>query len=222
LLYTRAKPLSLGLVGLSLICAVVLLALTLDKDDIHWLEAPWIELGVGTIVVAFALPLLGLLLSKGDRVLCLSLLAVGMLACVGAIMTEGLVPLLLGLAIGLLFGAIVRIASLIGKTPAGVAVAGAWWALVFTPCGGGPVGPLIALFTLGYVHHGSGFSTAGEDLIPLLGMTVCFIPFYVLFAIGGAALNVWIYRSNRRKLWQQSDYASTLRRARERTADGAG
>jgi hypothetical protein len=211
-LLTQARASSLTIAGLSLASAVVTFALFFNAraGGDAWLHSPWGELAFGSAAAGVVVPVLGLLLSRSSWPLCLTVLATAALALVGVILSGDLIALFVGLIVGLVLGAVVRMTALVSKTPVGVALTGASWAVLLNPCGCGPVGPLFLLGSLGGGQHGGGVDSG--EMATLLGVSLVYTPFYLVFAIAGAVVNVLIYRSRRRKLWERSGYAATLRR----------
>jgi hypothetical protein len=223
-LLTRAKISSLALTASSAASAIALIAFFTVKDlmTAGWLDPPWGELGLGAMVIGVVAPLIGLLLSTANRALSLVLLATAGLTAVSLILSDEPTALVLGLLIGVPFAMVGRVTARIARTPVGVALTGAFWGIMVNPCGCGPAGPLIMLlFVASPKPQDHGFS-AGGDGWALVGFSAFYTPLYLIFAISGAIVNVWIYRS-RRSLWERSAYASTLRRGGEdRTAGPEG
>jgi hypothetical protein len=212
-LHTRRKISSLLIAGSGLASAlgvVIVLPFFVKHRPLPW---------QGALLVAVG-PLIGLLLGKQDRRLSLFLLATAGLATAGWFCVGSPMPLILGTLVGVWFGAVGRVAARVSQTPTGVALTGAFWGSVLSPCCWCGCGtPLVANTVADFTRTAEQIILTVRDLLVLSA----FFPFSLLSAVLGAVVNVLVYRWRRKKLWERSGYASTLRRrATERTAGPTG
>jgi hypothetical protein len=218
-LLTRPRAASLAVSGATLVAALIVIVLYFALGN-GGPDAAWIAPVLAAPFAVAVIPLVGLLFSRADRYLCLSLLAAAGLAAVGWILAGNPVALALGLLIGLMLGAVSRVTARIAQTPAGVPLAGASLGLLLNPCGCGPFGPLAWLIGLSSYYHAGPGGGVEESWLSLIGFGLIYVPLYLVVVVAGAVINVWIYRSRRRRLWERSGYVATVRQAGDGTAAG--
>jgi serine/threonine-protein kinase len=179
------------------------------------LTPPWgLLLAVGVVGAAFIGPVAAMLVGgKAGRFLGLCLVLTTVLAAAGWAIAGNPTAFLVGVLLGVGFAVIGRVTAWLSDAPVGVALTGAFWGTFFNPCGCGWCGPLFMLFAAD-----KDAKVSGEQVMVLL-MALVYGLFYLFFAAVGAVVNVLIYRSRRRKLWEESGYASTVRRRAAGRAD---
>jgi hypothetical protein len=147
------------------------------------------------------------------------------LAGLGWVSSGPAVPILGGL-LGVGYAVVGRLTAWLSDTPRGVALTGAFWATFLNPIGCGLAGPLMVLTLAEANQPWRWQGPGGPPVMPnqeLLIMATGYGVFFLLFAAGGAVVNVLIYRYRRRKLHQAVSYLATLeRRTGEERAEPTG
>jgi hypothetical protein len=211
--------------GLLLAAGAVACYWLVDLAPVRWPGPPWgAFLTLAGVLGGVGAALAGFAFGKQNRVQALYTLLAAALAAVGWACTGNPAALIVGLVVGVGFGAIARAAGWLGGTPVGVSLTGAFWGFMVTPCGFGPYGPLcfFPLFRLVMAEEGPQPGPGTKGLLAewewLFWLAIA-LPYYFIFAVAGVVVNTLIFRARQRKLGQRSSYASIFRRRGARRAE---